>query len=158
MEKPEDHQGPTAAPAETSLKQQEYLVQTNKNGTEGKSASVDISELADMPTDRSLARDAADRETKERVSKLECLTCGMLRRRRVRRRKTPRLEFAEDPPQQEEAAIGAPTAGNTDGELSSQDDEGAGVAQSSNIQVSATEGKILTVNQEISDGANPRYR
>ena len=153
MEEPED-QGPTAAPAETSLKQQEDPVQTNKNGTEGKSASVDIIELADVSSDRRLAQDAAD-ETEERVSKLECLTCGMLRRRRVRRRKTPRLEFAEDPPQQEEAAIGAPTAGNTDGELSSLDDERAGAAQSSNIQVCATD---LTVNQEISDGANTRYR
>ena len=62
-------------------------------------ASVSVP-LEQVSTERTL--DEEPGETEERVSKLECLTCGILRRERGRGRKTPRLEFAEDTLQQQQ--------------------------------------------------------
>ena len=67
-------------------------------------ASVSVP-LEQVSTERTL--DEEPGETEERVSKLECLTCGILRRERGRGRKTPRLEFAEDTLQQQQEQEGA---------------------------------------------------
>lgn len=143
----------TAAATETTLKQEDPG-QRNNNPTEGNSASVGV----EVSTDPRLGEDADDTEER-RVSKLECFTCGILRRRRARGRKTPRLEFVEDPPQQQQEALGAPSAENSGGPRE-PDSSGAGAAElaiSPELKESATEGETSAVKQEITDGANPRY-
>ena len=152
-----EDQGPRV---ETTFKQNEDPVKTNKNRSEGQTASKLVAES----TDRRLAVSEDADVTEERVSKLECLTCGILRRRRARARRTPRLEFAEDPPQrqqQQEEVVEVSIAVNTDGQSSSQREhigDGAGAADSPKDEASAKEEETATMNHAISnDGASPRY-
>ena len=142
----------TAAATETTLKQEDPGQRSN-NPTEGNSTSIGV----EVSTDPRPGEDADDTEER-RVSKLECFTCGILRRRRARGRKTPRLEFVEDPPQQQQEALGAPSAENSGGPRE-PDSSGAGAAElgSPELKESATEGETSAVKQEIADGANPRY-
>lgn len=143
----------TAAATETTLKQEDPGQKSN-NPTEGNSASIGVVEAS---TDPRLGEDADDTEER-RVSKLECFTCGILRRRRARGRKTPRLEFVEDPPQQQQEALGGTSAENSGGPRE-PDSSGAGAAESAispELKESATEGETSAVKQEITDGANPR--
>ena len=142
----------TAAASESSVKQEKDPIQAKETEEKSANANRQLAEIADDLD-----------ETEGRASKLECLSCGILRRRRARGRKTPRLEFAEDPPHQ--PGPGAPSADEDDNSKQSsprssrkENDDGAAGEGSSNTtstpKESTTEGDSPVEKQETTDAEN----